>query len=189
MLFLPLLHLPLISGFGHLQSHWLIVHAWGVEAINLNRRYVKCGNETRADFIKLGREKPAETIQGQKLFKGGIHSRKYGVYSPNVERSGQICNPVATEWVSSGGMLDPFYVVQDKRTVFDLLREKHPPPSETVRMPVFPVRIYHPWLAWILSELMWRKLQEWFVKELVQVVQMLFSGRDFLCIMGHTVIS
>ena len=46
--------------------------------INLNRTYAKCGNKTRANFINLGWEKPVETIQGQKLFKGGTHSRKYG---------------------------------------------------------------------------------------------------------------
>ena len=55
-----------------------------MEAINLNRTYAKCGNITKADFINLEWEKPAETIQGRKLFKGGNYSRAASIQGITV---------------------------------------------------------------------------------------------------------
>ena len=80
MLPLPLLHLPLSSVFGHLQSHHLNVCAWSVEAINRNRTYVKFENKTRADFRNLGWEKPAETIQRVASIQGNVVCKQSSQY-------------------------------------------------------------------------------------------------------------
>ena len=72
---------------------------------------------------------------------------------------GQVRSTVrwVTERVSSEGMLNPFHVVQDERTVLDLLREKHPPISQCSENACIFCKDLPPLVAWILPEFMLRK--------------------------------